>query len=142
MTLEEMVERFQCFGCVWGRDTHCGKYAWGGLLRCCLSHVSGVYVFPADYHLALHLPRGFNRSGFNDAGRSKNTLNVGLWLRGTHPPWDRLNIPVWALEQDGFLFVRTYAPLRDVGRVDVIEGGTLALVPQALDVKAFLDELD
>jgi len=95
------------------------------------------------YHIAIGLPKGFCRSGPQDdmkATRSK--LVLGLWLKGTAPTWDKLNVPVWALEQEGFLFVRTYAPRTDRGRIDVIEGGTLALTPKALDAGEFHAEID
>lgn len=56
--------------------------------------------------------------------------------------WSRFNVAVWAMERDGFLFVRTYMPRVDVTVVDVIEGGTLALVPDAVNVGEFVDEID
>ena len=56
--------------------------------------------------------------------------------------WDKFNIPVWAMVKDGFLFVRTYAPRTNQTFVDAIEGGTLELVPQAIDVSKFYDAMD
>jgi hypothetical protein len=67
---------------------------------------------------------------------------IRLWVSGTAPDWDRFNVPVWAMEKDGFLFVRTFAPRLDEGSVDVIEGGTLKMVPQAIDISPFIDEMD
>jgi hypothetical protein len=56
--------------------------------------------------------------------------------------WDKFNVPVWALVQEGVLFVRTYCPRTNQTFVDVIEGGTLSLVPQAIDVAPFYEEMD
>ena len=44
--------------------------------------------------------------------------------------------------QDGFLFVRTYSPRTNQTFVDVIEEGALSLVPQAIDVSKFYEEMD
>lgn len=46
------------------------------------------------------------------------------------------------MEQDGHLFVRTYSPRIDATFVDVIKGGTLALVPDAVNVGDFIGEID
>jgi len=91
--------------------------------------------------LCLGLPKGFCRvSGHKD----KSEAHVRIFLKeGYDAHWDnRFNIPVWAMEQDGFLFVRTFMPRVDITVVDVIEGGTLALVPGAVNVGEFIDEID
>ena len=47
-----------------------------------------------------------------------------------------------AMEWDGFLFVRTVCPRVAVFFTDVIEGGNLSLVPNAIDVSKYIDEMD
>lgn len=69
-------------------------------------------------------------------------MDIRLWVSGTKPEWDRLNVPVWAMVDDGFLFVRTFAPRVNMSWVDVIEGGDLSMVPNAINVGAFVGEID
>lgn len=144
MTKEEMIEKFQCPGCVSGPDPKtCPAFKLDEEYGFkCSGHVMGTSL-NGVIHIALGLPKGFCRSGpQDDMKRTRSTMQLGLWLKDTNPAWDKLNIPVWALEEDGFLFIRTYAPRTDRSRVDVIEGGTLALVPQAINVKPFYEEFD
>lgn len=143
-TKEEMIEKFQCPGCVSGPNPKTcpsfklkEEYAFS-----CGGHVMGTSI-NMQIHIALGLPKGFNRSPpRDDMMRTRSQLELGLWLEGTAPEWNFLNVPVWAMEEDGHLFVRTYSPRTDRGRIDVIEGGTLALVPQAIDIKPKLEEFD
>lgn len=142
--LKAMVEEFQCPGCTIGYDTNCGKFrpgdAFGG--RQCTSHSAGTIV-PGVGFVQLGLPKGFNRitKPFRVPGDG-NYTNVRLHdSPATYQP-DRLNVAVWAMEVDGHLFVRTYNPRVDATFVDVIKGGTLALVPGAINVGEFIDEID
>ena len=87
--------------------------------------------------LALGLPKGFHRLG-----------KCGFDMRLFEKPedakdlWDHLNVPVWAMEKDGYLFVRTYAPRVNETWVDVVKEGTLGLVPKAINVGEFFDDID
>jgi hypothetical protein len=95
---------------------------------------------------ALGLPKGFNKVGYAGNGLSdsqrNNTMLIRCWLENSRPEWDDLNVAVWALEQEGFLFVRTYQPRINFAAVDIIENGALSLVPQAINVGSFIDEID
>lgn len=141
MTPKQMIEKFQCPGCVSG-ESNCNSYkidnSYGNR---CSNHVVGtMFNFR---HYALGLPTGFNKSGFNDKRNgTKNTMMIRLWLKGTSPTWDHLNVPVWSMEENGFLFVRTYSPRIDDGAVDIIEGGVLEMVPNSINVAEFIDEID
>lgn len=144
MTREEMIKKFQCVGCVSGPDPKtCPAFKLDEQYGFkCSGHVIGTMV-GLQLHLALGMPKGFNRSSpQDDMMATRNTLQLALWLKGTNPAWDKFNLPTWALEEDGCLFVRTYAPRTDRGRIDVLEGGTLALVPNAIDVSKFTDDFD
>lgn len=138
MNNEALVEKFLCPGCTCGSDSKCGSYnpvAVDGNLMCG-GHCPGTLVVPGG-KIALGLPKGFNKVG--QAEKS----NIRLWSVGTKPDWDRLNVPVWAMEKDGFLFVRTYCPRINVGWVDVIEGGKKEDCPAGvIDVGSFKDEID
>lgn len=145
---KKMVEKFLCPGCVSGSSTKCGSFRPSeGYGAGCKSHVLGTTVMGAG-NMAIGLPKGFNKPGPMNAGpdtdkmRHSNTMEIRLWKRGTAPEWNNLNVAVWALVEDGHLFVRTLAPR--VGRlyVDVIEGGTMAMVPHAIDVAKFYGDID
>lgn len=142
----EFVERFQCPGCVCGSDTECGEYRFSEEHQRCTGHVLGTMIMPIG-NVALGMPKGFDRPGIehdqkNERFRTRNTIDVRFWDFDRHPEWDHLNVPVWAMEEDGFLFVRTFAPRVNMTWIDVIEGGTLGLVPNAIDVSTFLDDID
>lgn len=95
--------------------------------------------------IALGLPKGFCKPGYDwseNPPRSRYTMDIRLWVAGTKPAWNRLNVPVWAMVEGGFLFVRTFAPRVNMSWVDVIEGGDLSLVPNAINVGEFVGEID
>lgn len=143
MLAEEMIEKFQCPGCIYGSDTKCGKF----YLRTecgvfCGNHVLGT-MDNGLRAFALGLPKGFCQPGPKDSREgNKIKMSIRLWTTGTSFEWDNLNVPVWAMEKDGFLFVRTYSPRINDGFVDVIEAGDLSMVPGAIDVSKFYDEID
>jgi hypothetical protein len=135
-----MIEKFQCPGCVNGCDTQCGQYNYDKDRHSCSAHVLGTQIGFGNL-VAIGLPKGFNKPGFNERDRAMSKMNI-RFFKQTIPEWDKLNIPVWAMEKDGFLFVRTYCPRINVCFVDVIEGGTLSMVPGTINVGDFIDEID
>lgn len=140
---ERLVRQFQCPGCVAGCNPKCGKYkpdASYGLT--CRSHVLGTSM--GVVHIAPGLPKGFNRSGLDPSHPlgTANRMLIRLWEKGTQPKWNNFNIPVWAMEEDGYLFVRTVSPRVSQICTDVIEGGTLAMVPNAVNMGPLKDEYD
>lgn len=141
-TRDDLVTKYLCPGCVAGSDTECGKYEPqdGG----CSAHVLGTSIFPAPGNIALGMPKGFNRPGWCQLEkRTHNQMPIRVWPKGEAPTWDWLNVPVWALEHEGDLFVRTVCPRTAALFVDVIEGGKAAeLCPQAINVTERYDEYD
>lgn len=143
MTEIEMIEQFQCPGCVAGSDTKCGSYeSMGYGYATCKAHVLGTFVLGVG-NFAIGLPKGFCKSGWiPNTDTSLSTMSIRCWVKGKKPEYDHFNVPVWALEKDGFLFVRVYLPRVNMTIVDIIEGGTLDMVPNAIDVSKFYDEMD
>ena len=139
--MKTMVEKFQCPGCVAGGDTNCGSYKYDEMELRCTSHVLGTMIGLGN-NIALGMPKGFNKPGFKDDGTIRNRIDIRLFKSGEKPEWDNLNVPVWAMVEDGFLFVRTFAPRINMSWVDVIEGGDLGLVPDAINVAEFINEID
>lgn len=143
-----MIEEFQCSGCVCGSDTTCGKFE---IIdkdsNRCDGHVLGTMLGIGNV-VALGMPRGFNKPGitYDNMGKeppkARNTMDIRFWLESNHPLWDNLNVPVWAMEKDAFLFVRTFAPRINTSWVDVIQKGKMKLVPKAIDVSSFISEID
>ena len=150
----KMVEQFQCPGCVCGSDTQCGKFKanWD---NACGSHVAGTYMYPSG-HILLGMPKGFNKTGrtVDDEGQLSKDLNkavISFYTKDMHDQaksfWNRLNVPVWASEKDGHLFVRVFMPRINATMVQVIEDGTLAMVHEAgfqnvIDPSTFEDTFD
>ena len=137
MTEKSMVEKYQCPGCVCGSDTTCGQYHWNESMNRCTGHVLGTVILGCG-PIALGLPRGFCRPG-----NQGSNMFIRLWAEG-HPEWDKLNVPVWAMEHEGALFVRTYLPRVNVSFVDVIEGGNWSMLGgwHTINVAEFYDEID
>ena len=142
----KMIKEFQCPGCTLGSDTDCGAFRLGQDLGGgfqCDGHSAGTFMLGAG-KFALGLPKGFNRVGILPDGRS---TNIRLYFEDALPRWDRLNVPVWAMKEGKYTFVRTYSPRINIGWIDVIENGPPPekIVPNGplpIDVGAFIDEID
>jgi hypothetical protein len=138
---EILIERFQCPGCAFGTaPKECLKFRLradqgdAGFFSC-EGHRPGTFLAGAG-RLCLGLPKGFCRCGPGE-------FQVPFIRFFRKPPaWDRFNVPVWALERDGVLFVRTFLPRLNVAFVDVIVDGKIGDVPGALDVSTFQDDMD
>lgn len=148
----KMIEEFQCSGCVCGSSPEQECFKPSETMPKfpffkCNAHVAGTMSLGTG-SFYLGMPKGFTRVGMRSEAAYRRTdepgahSNIRLWLKDTDPGWDRLNVAVWAMEQDGFLFVRTYAPRINDAYIDVIEGGTLDMVPKAINVGEFVDEID
>lgn len=142
---KEMVEEFQCPGCAVGGPGICEEFTEWGHGHSCSAHACGTAVgFGAGITpIALGLPKGFNRPTVcTDKKTVHKKLFVRFWDKGDYPDWDKFNVPVWAMQREGYLFVRTYITRLGKTCVDVIRKGTLILVPNAIDVAEFYDEID
>lgn len=141
---QAMIEEFQCPGCVCGSDIKCGAFELGRTNGvCCKGHVPGTMIVGVG-SILLGMPRGFNRVGDwrGEGGFTKGDTRIRLFTKGNMPEWNDLNVPVWAMVEEGYLYVRTYLPRVNRTFVDVVEGGTLELVPKAIDVGKFKEEID
>ena len=141
--IEKLVMQFQCPGCVCGGDIGCGSYNYSEQDLRCTGHVIGT-VTGLGNKIALGMPKGFNKPGFITGKKiyMRNNIDIRLFPKGNLPEWDNLNVPVWAMVQEGFLFVRTFAPRINMTWVDVIEDGYLSMVPKAINVSDFIDDID
>ncbi len=94
----------------------------------------------------LGMPKGFNKVGPLSADHPGP---IRLWTdddKGLRSgSWNKFNVPVWAMEHDGHLFVRTFSPRVNILYIDVIKGGTMELLkdfPAVYNVSDFIDEID
>src|SRR3990167_8905490 len=110
-----MTERFQCPGCTLGGDTTCGAYKQNPDTGACAAHRLGT-IKSLCGPFALGLPKGFCRPGVDrdrngDWCEPRFAMPIRFFTAGGRQPlWDKLNIPVWAMEDDGYLIVRTVEP--------------------------------
>ena len=152
----EMVSKFLCPGCVNGTEPKgCPAYkldeAYSGeepyFFRC--SGWSPGTFMGGVGRFCLGLPKGFTRIGAVDLEIMKHYLRLyeGPEKR---PKYDRFNIPVWAMEENGYLFVRCYSPRCNWFYVDVIKDGKIEhasftdgeFTHQAINVGKFINEID
>lgn len=133
-----MIEQLQCPGCVCGSDTKCGNFKLTEHTpgsASCDGHVPGTTMMPGG-KILLGMPTGFNKI-------RDNKLTIRFFPHGEKPSYDHLNVPVWAMEYEGSLFIRVYCPRITTSYLDVVEKGTRAeFCPQALDVAEFVDTID
>jgi hypothetical protein len=135
---KEMIETFQCVGCTCGSSTSDGCFKEETYSLACANHSAGTFVHPGGC-VNLGLPKGFNRNGPID--KSKQHSIIRLFTET--PDYDKFNIPVWAYEENGYLFVRTYLPRTNVTYVDVIKDGKMDSLPvHSFNVNDFIDEID
>jgi hypothetical protein len=96
--------------------------------------------------VVLGLPKGFCRTGCSQSSDRSPNSKPRIYMfedPKLHFGFDHLNVPVWAIEQDGFLIVRVLSPRVNETRIDIIKGGTIAqLCPTAHDVSKFIDDID
>lgn len=161
----QMIEEFQCSGCVSGSDTKCGVFRLEGGedgdkgFRCG-AWTPGTIGIPGG-RICLGLPVGFNKTGPIEMEYIQKGGYVTLYASpadlGENPvgpanifsgEYNKLNLPVWAMEQDGHLFVRVISPRKCLPRVQVIKGGTFAIfdkypnIPKPINVGEFVDQID
>lgn len=144
---KSLIAEFQCSGCVGGiSPDDCEKFRLDEMNGWCTcgKHVPGTRLLGVRSSLmCLGLPKGFCRvAGHKDESEPHVRIFPKVNGEAHKGHWNKFNIAVWAMEKDGFLFVRTYMPRVDVTVVDVIEGGTLEMVPGAVNVGEFVNEID
>jgi hypothetical protein len=152
----KIIEEHQCPGCVAGSSTKCGEFRpekdnWG---ISCTAHTLGTSVLGVG-PFALGMPKGFCRSGVEHDERhggwraSNKFFGLSLIAKDMPMPalqFGKFNIPVWAMEREGHLYIRVAQPRRALFYTlvfEITEGRTKKdLCPDAVDVGQFYDEID
>jgi len=140
-----MVEQFQCPGCVNGSSpVSCSKYVLqetdylGVEGKYCAAHAPGTMMtYGASFRkIVLGLPIGFNKY-------VGDRPELYLFLNNQYPNYNKFNRAIWALEKDGYLFVRAYCPRINQGFINIIRDGKFCDLPSGVvDVSEFIDEVD
>jgi hypothetical protein len=130
------IEEFQCPGCVSGSDTECGNfclYDHHNLYRC-ENHTAGTMNLVGKFFLGM--PKGFNKAN----------NETKIFFNDDNFYYDHLNIPVWALEKDGYLFVKQISPRINQVFVEIYKGKTFDELkddfPFVQNVADFIDDID
>jgi len=155
--MHEMIDEFQCSGCIHGpNSSSCPEFnlrqespnfGGTGIYFNCKSHWPGTIAAPGG-KFCLGLPKGFNKTGYayiSDLQKDISYIRLFAKPEDVVPKdhWNHLNVPVWAMVSDGYLFVRVFSPRVNTTTVDVIKGGTLDMLPpNVIDVSKFVDQID
>ena len=115
---KQMVETYQCSGCVCGSDITCFEK---DLSLACAKHVAGTMGMPSIGQFFLGMPKGFCRIRNGDTRISIfKDLSYG-WV------YDKFNVPVWKyLDEHDNTLVRGICPRLDNTWVHIFMGDHIA----------------
>ena len=126
----KLVDEFQCPGCSAGGGIDSGCFKQSENTLSCSNHSAGTFIGGIG-NVNLGLPKGFNRLGPIDKRIQRTNIRLFTEL----PNYNEFNMPLWALEKDGHLFVVVALPRLQQFWVDVIPGKKISdLPPTVLDV--------
>lgn len=126
MQTSNVVEIYQCPGCINGYDINCGKFENYHENLACKAHAPGTISQTGSNFITffLGMPKGFNR-----IGPYKN-LKIQIFENITHlnETWnyDKYNVPVWKyLNKKGHIFVRGLSPRINYPFLHIILSGMI-----------------
>lgn len=153
----QMVNEFQCPGCIHGTDPEtCPKFELsddrlGGkpLYFACKNWRPSTFMSGVG-RICLGLEKGFNRTGRIEFGDNPFSYLRLFDNPENGPDYNKFNIPVWAMEKNGYLYVRCFCPRTCWIFVDVIKNGKMEnasfkdgnISYQAINAGEFFDEMD
>jgi hypothetical protein len=118
INMVEIVEKYQCPGCVNGNDTKCGEFEKKREGFSCENHVAGT-ISNFGRKIYLGMPKGFDIVGtISEKGNNiyiRDSADVKNYF-------DPFNVPVWVIEDDGNLLVRTFVPRLNVSIINIFPG--------------------
>jgi hypothetical protein len=128
----ELIEKYCCNGCARAK-IHCSDIEVNKKegYRVCKNHLPAGLLSGFSFVMNYALPPGFNET--------LQSTQIRIWEPGSRPSYNALSVAVWALEDDGLLFVRVLWPRTGWYYVDIVPEATIAEVcPSALDVRPIL----
>jgi len=144
MSIEKFVGKYQCPGCILGNSPEtCSSFkevesGIGG--KTCINHHSGTIVAGIG-KILVGMPTGFDKI------RGKDAIEIiRIYEEGKVPKWNFLNVPVWAMEYEENLLVKTCCPRTLGWNIDIVIGGKMENLGEykdkVLDVSTILDKID
>lgn len=128
LTIINMIDNFLCPGCMNGykASENCKSFELveddnGGYK--CGKHFPGTTM---GYPIILGLPPLFSSIGFLDKEKKRTYVRV---YEAFQDVWDENNVPVWAGEKDGYLFVKTFWALNPNVIIEVFKDGKVSDIP-------------
>lgn len=118
--MDELIEQYQCPGCVCGSDTECGKYEFDEGNNNCKGHCIGTMVSGGVGKILLGFPKGFSRIGFD--------TNIKPWFykNVNDFQYDKFNIPVWKHKtKEGHILVKGLMPRLNQTFLQVFSSGDI-----------------
>lgn len=106
---KEVIENYQCPGCVVGGDIECFEQNNNDGIGCGKHH-AGTMTYPFVGSFFLGMPKGFNRLG------KDNDLKPIIYETFESSEWkyDMWNVPVWKYKnKEGHVIVRGLMPRRN-----------------------------
>lgn len=115
---KDIVEKYQCPGCVCGGDTACGSAHNTGWGDQCDGHVPGTSIVGLRQRLLIGMPRGYNklRRGCLADGV---TTPVRIFPPDESKHYGPFDVPVWSMQHGDNVLVRTFQPRTGVAWIDI-----------------------
>lgn len=131
---KQMIEEYQCPGCVDGPYPECYEHDPNESSITCTRHISGSLLMGAS-KILLGLPRGFNRIG--------GGVDMNLFEKFSEGwGYNQYNIPVWkTLDTNGNTLVRGLSPRINRAFLHVFKGDCMAEI-SCLDITPHLKGMD
>ncbi len=136
MEVKELVEEYQCAGCVCGDSFECYEKVDGTGVECD-KHVAGTYISGIG-KIFLGMPTGFCRSGTIDRPK------IYIFEKFTDG-WgqDKFNVPVWKhLDKKGNTLVRGLSPRINEPFIHIFKGNCLEQIDCIEITKEDVDGMD
>jgi hypothetical protein len=120
--MKEVIEKFQCPGCIYGGDINCGNFKDKG--NKCLNHKPGTMRLGIG-KIFLGLPIGFDRLGVYPDMLLYIFENKAQLIE-EWGDYDIYNVPVWKhKDKEGVIFIRGLLPRKNEPFLHIILEGNL-----------------
>ena len=126
--MKEMIEEYQCPGCVCGSDIECGKYKLDEGSNNCAGHCIGTTISGGIGKILLGFSKGFNRVGFD------TNLKPWFYKDVQDFSYDKFNIPVRKYKNEkGHILVKGLMPRLNQTFLQVFKSGDIDKI-KALEI--------
>ena len=132
--MKDLIEEYQCPGCVYGSDRECGSYKKSDT-EACGSHCAGTSASGIG-RFFLGMPKGFNRLGSED-------LKIWIYKHTDDFDYDCFNIPVWKYKNsEKHIIVKGLMPRLNQTFLQIFQLGNIDKINAFLVTDEFLKTID